>query len=144
MTWQRVSALSAPPVNPNWDAANWRLAEHIATSTQEPVVFTDWGMANHAIALTRGRSGRIADEWTAFLTQESARDLLRAGDVSTLYCLRMPQFEEMRGNRDRFCAAAAALGLVPARVSAFANEQGTDMIELVRLVPAAGPDAGIK
>ncbi len=144
MTWQRVSAMSAPPVNPNWDAANWNVGIYIATSTDEPAVFADWGMANQAIALTGGRSGRIADEWTAFLTQESAEDLLRAGDVSTLYCLRMPQFEEMRGNRDRFLGAAAALGLAPVRVAAFANEGGTDMIELVRLVPAAGPDSRVK
>jgi hypothetical protein len=144
MTWQRVSALSAPPVNPNWDAANWNVGSYVATSTDEPVVFVEWGMANQAIALTRGRSGRIADEWTAFLTEESAQDLLRAHDVSTLYCLRMPQFEEMRGNRDRFLGAAAVLGLTPTRVAAFATEGGTDMIELVRLVPAAGPATGVK
>jgi hypothetical protein len=144
MTWQRVSALSAPPVNPNWDAANWTMGQFVADSTAEAVVFIDWGMANHAIAVTRGRSGRIADAWPSFLSDTGAAEALGRYGTDALYCLRTPQFEEMRGNRDRFGAAAAALGLVPVRVAAFANEQGTDMIELVRLVPAAGPAAGVK
>jgi hypothetical protein len=144
MTWQRVSALSAPPVNPNWDAANWNMGQFVADSTAEAVVFTDWGMANHAIAVTRGRSGRIADAWPSFLSDTGAAEALGRYGTDALYCLPMPDFENMRGNRDRFLGAAAALGLAPVRVAAFANECGTDMIELVRLVPAAGPDSGVR
>jgi hypothetical protein len=144
MTWQRVSALSAPPVNPNWDAANWNMGQFVADSTAGAVVFTDWGMANHAIAVTRGRSGRIADAWPSFLSDTGAAEALGRHGTAALYCLRMPGFENMQGNRDRFLKAAAALGLAPVRVAAFANEGGTDMIELVRLVPAAGPDSGVK
>ncbi len=137
MTWQRVSALAAPPVNPNWDPANWRLAQFMVTATQGPVVFTDWGMANHTIATTRGRRQDLSDAWPSFLTDDGALDALRRHGTAALYCLRMPRFESMRGNRDRFLAAAAALGLAPVRVQSFKTEGGDEMIELVRLVPAA-------
>jgi hypothetical protein len=144
MTWQRVFALSAPPVNPNWDTANWRLAQCLSTSTQEPVVFTDWGMANQAIATTRGRRQDHSDAWPSFLNDDGALHMLRRHGTAALYCLRMPNFESMHGNRDRFLKSAAALGLAPTRVAVFASEGGTDMIEILRLVPAAGPDAGVK
>jgi hypothetical protein len=137
MTWQRVSALSAPPVNPNWDPANWHLAQFIATSTQEPVIFTDWGMANQAIVTTRGRRQDLSDAWPSFLADDGARETLRRHGNSALYCLRMPKFESMRGNRDRFLNAAAERGLAPVRVQVFTNERGDEMIELIRLVPAA-------
>lgn len=137
MTWQRVDAVAAPPVNPNWDRANWVCGQHVATALREPVIFTDWGMGNHAIAATRGRSGRVSDWWPSFRSAEGARSAIRMAAPSALYCLRMPEFEEMRGNRGRFLEAAAALGLAPVRVQAFTTEGGDEMIELVRLEPAA-------
>lgn len=137
MTWQRVYAVAAPPVNPNWDRANWLCGQYVATSTREPVIFTDWGTANHAIAATRGRSGRVSDWWPSFRSAEGASSALRMAAPSALYCLRMPEFEEMRGNRGRFLEAAAALGLAPVRVQAFTAEGGDEMIEIVRLKPAA-------
>ena len=137
MTWQRVSALAAPPVNPNWDPANWRLGQYVASSAQDPVVFTDWGMANHAIATTRGRRQDLSDEWPSFLADGGATEAVRRHGASALYCLRMPQFENMRGNRERFLNAAAELGLAPVRMQVFSTEGGDEMIELVRLVPTA-------
>jgi len=137
MTWQRVSALLVPPVNPNWDAANWQLAEYIATSTSEHVILTDWGMGNQAIAVTRGRTGRIADGWPWFTSEHGAANALRQYGRSALFCLRMPSFETMTGNRDRFLTAAAYLGLGPTRVEVFMSERGGEMIEVVRLEPLA-------
>jgi len=144
MTWQRVSALTAPPVNPNWDAANWEMGQFVADSTAEAVVFTDWGMANHAIAATRGQSGRLSDAWPVFRSESAAIEALRRHGTRCLYCLRMPVSEAMRGNRERFLAAAATLGLEPSRVAAFESEQGSEMIELVRLLPTVGPGATVK
>ena len=137
MTWQRVAALTKPPVNPNWDRANWQLGQYVASSTQGSVIFTDWGMANQAIAAIRGRSGRLSDSWPRFRSADSASGEIRLAEPSALFCLRMPGFETMRGNRGRFLDAAAAHGLVPGRVRAFTNESGDEMIELVRLVPVA-------
>jgi hypothetical protein len=142
MTWQRVSALSTPPVNPNWDRANWRLAEFIGSSTTGPVVFTDWGMSNQSIAVTRGRSGRLVDAWPSFHSEIGAVEGLRHHGTWSLYCLRMPAFEAMHGNRTRFLGAASDLRLVPLRVAVFANETGAEMIEVVRLLPADDPQAG--
>jgi hypothetical protein len=144
MTWQRVSALVAPPVNPNWDTANWRLAEFIASSTDQTVVMTDWGMGNQAIAVTRGRSGRVADAWPSFSSDRGAAEALDRHGMASLYCLRTPSFETMRGHRKRFLATAATRGLAPLRVAAFANEQGAEMIEVVRLVPLNRPSAGVR
>ena len=94
-------------------------------------------MANHAIAATRGRSGRVSDWWPSFRSAEGASSAIKMAAPSANYCLRMPKFEEMRGNRERFLSAAAALGLVPVRVQAFSAEGGEEMIEIVRLAPAA-------
>lgn len=135
MTWQRVSALAAPPVNPNWDPANWHLAQFIATSTQEPVIFTDWGMANQAIATTRGRRADLIDAWIPLRSDGGALETVRRHGTSAIYALRMPKFEEMRGNRERFLNAAAELGVAPVRLDAFTAEGGEEMIELLRLEP---------
>jgi hypothetical protein len=136
MTWQRVDAVAAPPVNPNWDRANWLCGQYVATGLEEPVIFTDWGMGNHAIAVTRGRSGRMGDWWPSFRSVEGARSAIQVAAPSALYCLRMPRFETMRGNRGRFLDAAAAAGLQPRRVKVILSETGAEMIEIVRLVPA--------
>lgn len=125
------------PTNANWDPACAQAALFARDHPDAQMICTDWGAGTQIIGLTKDHPG-AGDFWSDFTTSEGADGVIHhlSRDRDTYFYVRLPGFENFKGNRDHLVAALDSAHLAYQVMSTWRNWKGVPMIEIWK-VPTA-------
>ena len=106
-----IHTLATQTPHPNWDQANWRLGQHVATHPGDRFIITDWGMGNQVLAATRDATN-FSDQWPAFTDPYSAEAVVRAEAAKgpCHYVLRPAELSTFKNTESNLRIALNSIG----------------------------------